>query len=187
MSEWILIDCIDQGSCSYSINKLTLEIRNNKTKRILKGSISRGYRVIRLNDKQYFYHRIIAQMFIPNPDKLPQIDHINHDKLDNRIINLRWCSSSENCFNRTKINAKELNLIDSLPDDVIPLKYNDIVYEKCYYSQSLDCVCIQRVVDVICYRWCVDNNGLIVTRIHFSANKQKKIFKNKLLRELNIE
>lgn len=187
--EWKLIDFIDQGSCSYSINRFSLEIRNNKTNRILGGWVNKGYRTIRLNYKDYLYHRIIAQMFIPNPENLPEVDHLNHDKLDNRICNLRWVSSRDNNMNKTKCNkSTSYNLIDSLPDDIVPLKYNDIIYENCYYSKSLDCVCMKRICDVICYRWYVDkNNGFIYTYIPISANKRKGIYKNKLLRELNIE
>lgn len=186
--EWILINFIAEGNNTYSINRFSLEIRNNKTNRILNGHVRKdGYREITLNCKQYLYHRIIAQIFISNPDNLSEVDHINRDKLDNRICNLRWASSRDNCMNKTKC-LKPLNLIDILPDDVVPLKYDDIIYENIYYSKSLDCVCMKRICDVICYRWCVnDKTGSIVTQIPFSANKQKKICKKKLLRELQIE
>ena len=185
--EWILIDCIDQGSCSYSINKSTLEIKNNKTNRILNGCIDKkGYRVIELNNKKYLYHRIIAQMFISNPDNLPEIDHRNHNRSDNRIENLRWTTRHCNMMNTTKCHTKELNLINSLPADIVPLKYNDIIYENFYYSKSLDCVCMQRICDVICYKWC-NTNGTIYTKIRISASERKYIGKKKLLRELQLE
>ena len=186
--EWVLINCIAEGLSTYSINRLTLEIRNNKTNRILNGCVNKyGYRTIGLNNKKYLYHRIIAQIFIPNPDNLPDIDHINHDKLDNKIENLRWVSKQDNNMNKTKCNkSTSYNLIVSLPVDIIQLKYDDIVYEYFYYSKSLDCVCMQRVCDVICYRWHI-TDGTIFTLIPISANKQKYIGKKKLLRELNIE
>ena len=51
----------------------------------------------RLADK--LLHRIIAELFIPNPENKPYIDHINTDCLDNRVCNLRWVTQKENCNN----------------------------------------------------------------------------------------
>jgi len=47
-------------------------------------------------------HRLIAENFIPNPENKPKVDHINRKKEDNRIINLKWATSSENNYNRTQ-------------------------------------------------------------------------------------
>lgn len=47
-------------------------------------------------------HRVIANTFIKNPDKLETVDHINFNKLDNRIENLRWLSHYDNIMDHHK-------------------------------------------------------------------------------------
>src|SRR5258706_11172958 len=41
-------------------------------------------------------HRLIALAFIPNPQQLPQVNHLNANKADNRPMNLEWVSSDQN-------------------------------------------------------------------------------------------
>ena len=41
-------------------------------------------------------HRLVAQTFIPNPSHLPEVNHINEDKTDNRAENLEWCTAEYN-------------------------------------------------------------------------------------------
>lgn len=66
----------------------------------------RGYLCVALckdgNKKMFSVHRLVAEAFIPNPDNLPQVNHINEDKTDNRASNLEWCSAMENSNHGTR-------------------------------------------------------------------------------------
>lgn len=54
--------------------------------------------------KKVLVHRLVAQVFIPNPDNKEQVDHIDLNKNNNQISNLRWATRSENCKNKKACN-----------------------------------------------------------------------------------
>lgn len=61
---------------------------------------NKGYVIVNLYLKskvhKFLLHRLIATAFIPNPDNLPVINHIDGNPLNNSIDNLEWCTQSHN-------------------------------------------------------------------------------------------
>ena len=108
-----------------------------------------GYLMVKLNDndkrRTCKKHRLIAEQFIPNPDGLTQIDHINHNRKDNRISNLRWVSASTNAYNRSSTKSVCYEFVDDMPDDSIIVDFYDtrterreFVNDKYYYYYNED-------------------------------------------------
>ena len=64
---------------------------------------SNGYLMVGLGKKKkYRVHRLLALQYIPNPDNYPIIDHIDQNRTNNNLDNLRWTSNSKNQQNKTK-------------------------------------------------------------------------------------
>jgi hypothetical protein len=62
-----------------------------------------GYVYIRVNIKKYALHRIVALTFIENSENKPFVNHIDGNKLNNKLDNLEWVTCSENNLHAHKI------------------------------------------------------------------------------------
>ena len=89
----------------------------NGVGKILKPYLSRnGYLCVSLSKfgevKHFRLHRLVAQAFIPNPDNLPEVDHINGDRLNCTVTNLRYVTRQQNMH-----YAREMVYNQNLEDD----------------------------------------------------------------------
>ena len=75
-------------------------VYSEMSNRFLKQTTEKGYMILnlRIDGKTYkkYVHRIVAEVYIPNPHNKPEINHKNAIKDDNRVDNLEWNTSKEN-------------------------------------------------------------------------------------------
>lgn len=83
-------------------------LKNKRNGRILDGSMSNGYKKVRLYGakktifKDYMVHILVAKYFIPNPNNYPVVNHIDEDKTNSRSDNLEWGTLKDNNFHGTR-------------------------------------------------------------------------------------
>ena len=75
-------------------------VYSKKNGKEMETRVRKGYREVYLYvDEKYQWflmHRLIAMVFLPNPDNKPEVHHIDENKLNNDISNLMWVTKSEN-------------------------------------------------------------------------------------------
>lgn len=106
-----------------------------------------GYENIKLckENKTYHFliHRLVAEAFIPNPDNLPEVNHKNKNRNDNRVENLEWCSRKDNVYDSYSTmsqirNFRECYLIKNGEDN--PIEYFTSIKDAAIYaSKNYDC------------------------------------------------
>ena len=116
-------------------------IKRSDTGRIVSEYFDKdGYVIVNLNlyKKATKKHQIIALQWIPNPNNLPQINHINHNRADNRIENLEWVSNQQNANDKhIANNGREVEYVDKLPDNAIVVNhYNNCTFNNYYFADD---------------------------------------------------
>ena len=85
------------------------EVYSNKTQKFLKHrSNGKGYSKVKLTQNlggqvDKYVHRLVAEIYVPNPDNKPEVNHIDGDTLNNHYSNLEWVTRKENMSHANKL------------------------------------------------------------------------------------
>lgn len=126
-----------KGHETYLINEYG-EVLNTKTNRILKASAgaSHGYFTVFVDGKNLLLHRLIAQTFIPNPDNLPCVNHIDGNKQNNNVNNLEWCTKAENNRHARRTGLNPYKILRGEKARHHKLTQNDVDYIRSHYKKG---------------------------------------------------
>ncbi|MEQ9888887.1 HNH endonuclease signature motif containing protein [Pectobacterium zantedeschiae] len=80
--------------------------------------------------KSHLVHRLVAEAFIANPDRKPQVNHVNGIKTDNRVDNLEWVTRSENIKHSFLIGLKVATISKGESNGRAKLTNNDVMNIK---------------------------------------------------------
>lgn len=119
-------------------NEYPYNVRKCSTQDMIKESYNNcNYIQINLNGRCYTKHYIIANQWIPNPDNLRDVNHIDKNRSNNHINNLEWCSHSDNLKDRSSWKKKEIENIDSLPPNAYHIEeYNGFTYNRYWFDKE---------------------------------------------------
>ena len=185
------IDC--RVNNDYEIfTEYPFDIRKKSTGKIVKESVdkSNGYIQVHLNNVRYYKHRIVAVQFIENDEPLIKtcVDHINHDKTDYHIENLRWCSPSQNNRNKTSYKNIEYEYIEYGDDEEEDLtqvrdygnhEFEDYLY---YYSAERNRFLMDTGVNYKVLHVNFDKNDRAHVWVKSKENRKVKIYFTKFKR-----
>ena len=101
-------------------------VYNKRSKKItLSPEGKNKYAKVKINGKKYRVHRLVATLFVPNPDNKSFVDHIDGDRYNNRADNLRWVTSKENNLHLSKTTKNFRNLSEKDKEGIAGSKLTD--------------------------------------------------------------
>jgi hypothetical protein len=127
------------------------KVYNKKRKIFMKHICNLRYKYITLRDngisKKFTIHRLVAIHYIPNPNNLPTVDHIDRDKDNNNVSNLRWADMKTQCQNRSQSKMVSNNTTGHKNI------YHDKQRNKWRFGYNKHQKRFNNKIDAICYKY----------------------------------
>ena len=173
-----------------SLNRLVKDTTKDRVQKI-RGRIlkycdnGKGYKMVYLNKnrerKNYYVHRLVAETFIPNPKQLPEVNHKDLNKANNKISNLEWITELDNkrhyrMTEIAKIRNKERGetrreAYKKQIDKVIPR----IIFEYSKNNKTLKQINIDTGIGVATISKILKQNGKIENHIRYIEIKEEDL------------
>ena len=157
------------------IRSLDRIVKTKKGKRTYKGTVlkpnvgTNGYYYVGLSkngkSKTYYIHKVVTDTFLENPNNLSDVDHINGNKLDNRLENLQYLSHFDNSSKSNKGVCRKSNKMEKNPKakNVVGVKDGVIV-------ERFDCakkITLKYGINYSTLRKQLQNNNCIINDIQY--------------------
>lgn len=161
------------------------KVNNNhlvKEKILKSGNNGMGYLFVVLSKegkiKNYTIHRLVAQAFLPNPDNLPQVNHKDEDKSNNRVENLEWCTQQYNNTYGTRLKksakANSIPILQFNLDSQFIKKWDStmqIERELGFYHSNISNCCRGKYKTAYGFVWMYQKIGVF----EIDVNKLKRV------------
>ena len=144
-----------QGFPHYLIYEDGRVLSKKRNKFLKHGKKNKGYLYVVLCDKgkriTNLIHRLVAIHYIPNLENKKEVDHIDRNKTNNNIENLRWVSPQENCENRgmPKTNTSghtNISWVKSRKKWVFQMRRRNKILKR--FNSKIDCLCYKFIFNL---------------------------------------
>lgn len=126
--------------------------------------------------KMYSVHRLVAEAFIPNYNKLPQVNHIDSNKQNNHVANLEWCTAKHNMNEAVRTglfdNCKKIQKENAVKNNLnkYHILANEVTKKKvAQYDKQNNLLNTYESISEASRK-----TGITITSISYSANGKRK-------------